>query len=147
MIKRIITSKDAKVCDGLLTKLILNESEYDKLLPKNFIVQDYFQNVIKDEKNILLGYVVDKQIIGYTFLKNIIKDENAGYLIDGLYIEETYRRKGYAKELLEYSLNLLQKENPVFIEINVLYANKIARNLYKSLGFQDLKITMRKINN
>ena len=147
MIKRIITTKDAKVCDGLLTKLILNESEYDKLLPKNFVVRDYFQNVIKDEKNILLGYIVDKQIIGYTFLKNIIKDENTGYLIDGLYIEETYRHKGYAKELLEYSLNLLKKENPVFIEINVLYANKIARNLYKSLGFQDLKITMRKINN
>ena len=147
MIKRIITTKDAKVCDGLLTKLILNESEYDKLLPKNFVVQDYFQNVTKDEKNILLGYIVDKQIIGYTFLKNIIKDENAGYLIDGLYIEETYRHKGYAKELLEYSLNLLKKENPAFIEINVLYANKIARNLYKSLGFQDFKITMRKINN
>lgn len=147
MIKRIITTKDAKICDGLLTKLILNESEYDKLLPKNFVVQDYFQNVIKDENNILLGYIVDKQIIGYTFLKNIIKDENAGYLIDWLYIEENYRRKGYAKELLEYSLNLLKKENPVFIEINVLYANKIARNLYKSLGFQDFKITMRKINN
>lgn len=147
MIKRIITAKDAKVCDGLLTKLILNESEYDKLLPKSFVVQDYFQNVIKDEKNILLGYIVDKKIIGYTFLKNIIKDENTDYLIDGLYIEETYRHKGYAKELLEYSLNLLKKENPVFIEINVLYANKIARNLYKSLGFQDFKITMRKINN
>ena len=147
MIKRIITTKDAKICDGLLTKLILNESEYDKLLPKNFVVQDYFQNVIKDEKNILLGYIVDKKIIGYTFLKKIIKDENTGYLIDGLYIEETYRHKGYAKELLEYSLNLLKKENPAFIEINVLYANKIARNLYKSLGFQDFKITMRKINN
>ena len=72
MIKRIITIKDAKICDGLLTKLIQNESEYDKLLPKNFIVQDYFQNVIKDEKNTLLGYIVDKQIIGYIFLKNII---------------------------------------------------------------------------
>lgn len=147
MIKRIITIKDAKICDSLLTKLILNESEYDKLLLKNFIVQDYFQNVIKDEKNILLGYIVDKQIIGYIFLKNIIKDENAGYLIDGLFIEENHRRKGYAKELLEYSLNLLKKENPTFIEINVLYANKVARKLYKSLGFQDFKITMRKIDN
>lgn len=60
MVKRIITTKDAKIRDGLLTKLIQNESEYDKLLLKNFIVQDYFQNVIKDEKNILLGYIVDK---------------------------------------------------------------------------------------
>ena len=147
MIKRIITTKDAKICDGLLTKLILNESEYDKLLPKNFIVQDYFQNVIKDEKNILLGYIVDKQIIGYIFLKNIIKDENTGYLIDGLFIEENHRCKGYAKELLEYSLNLLKKENLAFIEINVLYANKVARKLYKSLGFKEFKITMRKIDN
>lgn len=147
MIKRIIDDKDAITCDELLTKLIRDESKFDKLVSKDFKVQAYFKNVIKNSKNILLGYIIDNQIIGYTYLKYIVEDNNKGYLIDGLYIEEAYRCKGYAKELLEYALNLLDKENHDFIDINVLYANEKARNLYKSLGFQDFKIIMRKSNN
>lgn len=147
MIKRIIDDKDAITCDELLTKLIRDESKFDKLISQEFKVQDYFKNVIKNNKNILLGYIIDNQIIGYTYLKYIVEDNNKGYLIDGLYIEEANRRKGYAKELLEYALNLLDKENYDFIDINVLYANEKARNLYKSLGFKDFKIIMRKSNN
>ena len=111
MIKRIIDDKDAITCDELLTKLIRDESKFDKLISQEFKVQDYFKNVIKNNKNILLGYIIDNQIIGYTYLKYIVEDNNKGYLIDGLYIEEAYRCKGYAKELLEYALNLLDKEN------------------------------------
>ena len=147
MIKRIIDDKDAITCDELLTKLIRDESKFDKLISQEFKVQDYFKNVIKNNKNILLGYIIDNQIIGYTYLKYIVEDNNKGYLIDGLYIEEAYRRKGYAKELLEYALNLLDKENYDFIDINVLYANEKARNLYKSLDIKDFKIIMRKSNN
>ena len=146
MIKRILAEKDAEICDELLTKLIRDESQYDKLINKDFQVQGYFKNVIKDNKNILLGYLSDKQIIGYTYLKYINEDNKRGYLIDGLYIENNYRRNGYAKELLEYALKLLEKEKPVFIDINVLYANEIAKKLYKSFGFQEFKITMRKNN-
>ena len=75
------------------------------------------------------------------------EDNNKGYLIDGLYIEETYRRKGYAKELLEYAFKLLEKETCDFVDINVIYANEIAKKLYKSFGFKEFKITMRKSNN
>lgn len=147
MIKRIIDDKDAITCDELLTKLIRDESKFDKLVLQDFKVHAYFKNVIKNSKNILLGYIIDNQIIGYTYLKYIVEDNNKGYLIDGLYIEEAYRCKGYARKLLEYALNLLDKKNPDFIDINVLYANEKARNLYKSLGFQDFKIIMRKSNN
>ena len=146
MIKRIIAEKDAAICDELLTKLIKDESQYDKLINKDFQVQGYFKNVIKDNKNILLGYLIDNQIIGYTYLKYINEDYKRGYLIDGLYIENNYRRNGYAKELLEYALKLLEKEKPDFIDINVLYANEIVKKLYKSFGFQEFKITMRKNN-
>lgn len=144
MIKRIVNAEDAKVCDELLTKLINSERKYDKLISKNFKVQDYFKNVIKDKKNILLAYLVDKQIIGYIYLKYIVADDKNGYLIDGLYIEKNYRQRGYAKELLEYSLKLLHKKNLAFIDIKVLCANEIAKKLYKDFGFQEFKITMRK---
>lgn len=147
MIIRIIEEKDAKVCDELLTKLIRDESKYDKLISKDFIVQDYFKNVIKDSNNILLGYIIDNQIIGYTYLKYLANDNKKGYLIDGLYILENYRGQGYAKKLLKYALNLLKNKSLDFIDINVLGANEKARNLYKLLGFKDFKITMRKWDN
>lgn len=147
MIIRIIEEKDAKVCDELLTKLIRDESKYDKLISKDFEVQDYFKNVIKDSNNILLGYIIDNQIIGYTYLKYLANDNKKGYLIDGLYILENYRGQGYAKKLLKYALNLLKNKSLDFIDINVLGANEKARNLYKLLGFKDFKITMRKWDN
>lgn len=147
MIIRIIEEKDAKVCDELLTKLIRDESKYDKLISKDFKVQDYFKNVIKDRNNILLGYIIDNQIIGYTYLKYLANDNKKGYLIDGLYILENYRGQGYAKKILKYALNLLENKSLDFIDINVLGANEKARNLYKLLGFKDFKITMRKWDN
>ncbi len=147
MIIRIIEEKDAKVCDELLTKLIRDESKYDKLISKDFKVQDYFKNVIKDRNNILLGYIIDNQIIGYTYLKYLANDNKKGYLIDGLYILENYRGQGYAKKLLKYALNLLENKSLDFIDINVLGANEKARNLYRLLGFKDFKITMRKWDN
>lgn len=147
MIIRIIEEKDAVVCDELLTKLIKDESQYDKLISKDFKVHDYFKNVIKDSNNILLGYIIDNQIIGYTYLKYLANDNKKGYLIDGLYILENYRGQGYAKKLLKYALNLLENKSLDFIDINVLGANEKARNLYKLLGFKDFKVTMRKWDN
>ena len=80
MIKRIINEKEAAICDELLTKLIRDESKYDKLISQDFKVYGYFKNIIKDNKNILLGYVIDNQIIGYTFLKYMPEDNNKGYV-------------------------------------------------------------------
>lgn len=76
-----------------------------------------------------LGYIIDNQLIGYTYLKYIVEDNNKVYLIDDLYIEKAHRRKGYARKLLEYALKLLGKHTSNFIDINVLCANETARNL------------------
>ena len=46
MIKRIINEKEAAICDELLTKLIRDESKYDKLISQDFKVYGYFKNII-----------------------------------------------------------------------------------------------------
>ena len=56
MIIRVFDDKRAEVCDGLLTKLIQDERQYNKFIDEKFIVKDYFKNVIKDDNNILLCY-------------------------------------------------------------------------------------------
>ena len=145
MIERIMDDEEkANCCDELLTKLIQDERKYDENIDANFVVKNYFKNIIKNKENILLGYINKKRVIGYIFAKQIQKDGGKEYLIDGLYVDEKYRKNGIAKKLITEILNLLSKENIKYVNINVVYDNKIARLLYKKFGFKNFKIEMRK---
>lgn len=144
MIKRVITNLDAKQCDDLLTKLILDERKYDKNIDENFIVKDYFKSIIQKENHYVLAYFKDNIIVGYIYLKPIETDNKLGYLIDGLYVLEEYRNQKIAKSLILESLNILSKLDIEYIDINVMWDNEVAKNLYKYLGFDEFKIQMRK---
>lgn len=144
MIKRVITNLDAKQCDELLTKLILDERKYDKNIDENFIVKDYFKSIIQKENHYVLAYFKDNIIVGYIYLKPIETDNKLGYLIDGLYVLEEYRNQKIAKSLILESLNILAKLDIEYIDINVMWDNEVAKNLYKYLGFDEFKIQMRK---
>lgn len=147
MIKQVFDEIDANYCDKLLTKLIREESLYDNVIFIDFLVEDYFKNVIKNKNNILLVYVEDEIIVGYIYLKEVKDEEKRGYLVDGLYVEEKYRNRKIATKLLEYSLNILSDKKIDFVDINVLVKNKIAKYLYNKVGFEDYKIQMRKYMN
>lgn len=148
MIKIVKEINDARCCDELLTKLILDERNYNNLIDENYKVVNYFENIIENENNILLAYYDDNKIVGYLFLKPISDEIFKGYLFDGLYVEKEYRNKGYAKELISFANELLEDKNISFLDVNVMYDNDAAKNLYKYFGFKELKLTMRKdINN
>ena len=144
MIKQVLNEEEANYCDKLLTKLIREESLYDNVIFIDFIVNDYFKNEIKNKNNILLVYEENGIIEGYIYLKAIKDEEQIGYLIDGLYVEEEYRNQKIATKLLEYSLSILSEKKISFIDINVLSKNTIAKKLYKKIGFEEYKIQMRK---
>lgn len=146
MIVRILDEEKANRCDELLKKLIHDEKQYNPLINENFIVKDYFKNVIKDEKNFLLGYEINEKIVGYTYFKFVNNDEGTGYLIDGLFVEEEYRNNGIAKTLISEGFKRINKNEIDFIDINVMSKNNIAFNLYKSFGFEILGYKMRKNN-
>ncbi len=144
MIFRIFDDERASVCDNLLTKLIQDERKYDSSIDKNFIVKDYFKNVIKNKDNILLCCEEDKIIKGYIYLKSIIANNKKGFLIDGLYVDENYRNNGIATNLMETALSIIKNTDVEFININVLAHNKNAINLYKKFGFSEFKINLKK---
>lgn len=142
MIERVFNKEIANSCDELLTKLIQDERQYDKSIDKDFIVNNYFKNIVKNEENILLCYKQENKVVGYIFLKPICNDTQKGYLIDGLYVDKQYRHNGIGKLLVKEAIQLVNKKCD-FIDINVLYANKIAFEFYKSFGFDEFKINMR----
>ena len=131
MIVRVENIDDCKTCDNFLTLLIHDEKQYDETIDENFVVRDYFVNVIKNKDNILLLYKEDNNSVGYVFAKRI--DE--GYLLDGLYVLESFRNKGIAKKLLNEIIKEINLMGEYKIFIKVLKENIVAYNLYKSLGF------------
>lgn len=143
MIIRVFDDKRAEVCDGLLTKLIQDERQYNKFIDEKFIVKDYFKNVIKDDNNILLCYEEDNLVVGYVFLKQVVCDDVKGYLIDGLFVEKEYRNRGIATKLLKESLNIVKDKDICFVDVGAMAENKTSLNLYKSLGFKEFKINLR----
>ena len=143
MIIKVLDEYKADKCDELLTKLIQDERQYDSYINENFIVKDYFKNIIKDKNNILLCYEENENIVGYTYFKYQNNEDIIGYLIDGLYVVEEYRKRGIAKTLIKEGLKIISDYKIDFVDINVMYNNKIAIKLYESLGFNALSLKMR----
>lgn len=140
MIKEVKNLEEAKICDKLLNKLIIDEYSYDKTIDKKFKIKDYFTSIYKDDNNKLLIYKTDDKIVGYIFAKKIEK----GILIDGLYVEKTYRNNGIATDLINHVIKISKENKIPYIDINVMYENESAKNLYKKLGFNEFRITLRK---
>lgn len=144
MVIRVLDEERANICDNLLTKLIQAERQYDDSIDENFVVKDYFKNVINNKDNILLCYEEDEIIKGYIYLKLVNNDNKKGYLIDGLYVDNEYRNNGIATKLIENALNVIKKTNISVVDINVMANNSVAINLYKRFGFNEFRISLRK---
>ncbi len=142
MIIRVLDEGRASMCDMLLTKLIQDERQYDNSIDKDFVVNNYFKNTIKNENNILLCYEEDNIIKGYIYLKPVNNDNQNGYIIDGLYVDIAYRNNGIATKLIDNALTIIKDVD--FIDINVMSRNIDAVNLYKKFGFNEFKISLRK---
>lgn len=144
MIEKIKTRELADKCDELLTKLILDEKQYDDSIDSSFQVNNYFNNYVNDEDKILLGYFVNDLLVGYIYAYETISNNVKGLFIDGLYVESDYRNIGIAKELINEVVLEAESRDAKFIDIKVMSKNEIAKKLYNNLDFNDFKIMMRK---
>lgn len=130
MIIKVNNINDCNICDEFLTLLIQDERKYDNTIDENFVVSNYFINMINGQ-NILLLYKKENKPIGYIFAKKI--DDK--YLIDGLYVDINFRNKGIATKLVKEIIREIYLLGDYEIFINVLKKNKVAVNLYNKLGF------------
>ncbi len=98
----------------------------------NHLNKDLFVFVCRDEN----------EIVGCCFLYVSEKPSNPTFIngktgtILNVYTKPEYRRKGIARELIKILLSESEKINLDFVELK---ATDIGYNLYKSLGFEDVK--------
>lgn len=140
-VKLVITNEDANKCDKLLNKLVLDERKYDNSISEDTKIFNYFKYMIRQKYNFLLGYYIDNNIVGYTFIKGVDKETA---LLDGLYVEEEYRNKGIATELITTAFKICKNNKIKYLDVNVMYENKEAKKLYNKFGFENLRIGLRK---
>lgn len=140
-IKQVTNVVDADRCDELLTKLIHDERQYNDTIDDNYIVINHFNKMLDDENIIILGYYINKIIVGYILIRRMA---NNTCLLDGLYVEKEYRNKGIGKSLLTEAISRIKNMNIKYVDINVMYNNKITKHIYEKLGFVGYEIKMRK---
>ena len=133
--------QDSLQLDNLLTKLVKDEkNNYDKYI-KVEKINGFYQNILVNNNTKAFVCEKNNKIIGYIYC--YVNNESIG-IIDALYIEEEYRGLGIATKLIELTINWLKNEKLVeLIEISVMDKNKLAKKLYKKLGFQKFKETLR----
>lgn len=125
MIFRKPKLQESSKLDNLLTKLILDERNYDPSV-EIVNVKDFYINYIDDPTKYFEICEDTNEIVGYIYCK--LDNEKAK--IDALYIEESYRNKKIATTLIENFIKYCKNNNINEITINVLENNIKAKNLY-----------------
>lgn len=122
----------------------MDERQYDSNIDPNFIVDNYYINRIDAFNNKIYVCTDNNIIVGYIYA--FINEFNNAK-IDALYVEENYRNKHIASNLIDLVFNWLKEEKVNEVEISVLTNNIIAKKLYEKKNFSTFKEIMKsKIN-
>jgi ribosomal-protein-alanine N-acetyltransferase len=118
---RIATAND---CDDIFS---LEEQYGEDVYSKDSIIStfnyDYYYTYLILEDNKVIGYISATIILDECNLLKIIVDKN-------------YRKKGYAKILLNCLIDECKKKNIDKIFLEVRKDNDVAKMFYKSCGFK-----------
>jgi len=110
----------------------------------------YFIEEILSNENFYF-YILEKNndTIAYMILnerlveRKMMLKERKYFVLDALMVNKKYRRRGIAKALIDFAENFVREKGHNSLELDVLYINQKACDLYKSLGFFPTVIDMR----
>lgn len=144
---RVNNVMDAKFCDQLLSKLIQSERQFNRNIRENYVVSGWFEKVFNEENNVIFVAKFDGVIVGYVYCKIISSDNGPTVeheaLIDGLFVEENFRKQGIASALLKKAKEWARTMNVKYLFLNVLDKNKDAMRLYYKNDFEDFEKKLR----
>ena len=103
--------------------MLYSTQEYYRILKQNFSYSYFFNN----------------ELIGIC-LVDINNNNYPGVVIAILCIKKEFQGKGLGKSLLNYCINNCVKSNYYTFFLHVAINNKKAHNLYKKLGFNEIRI-------
>ena len=135
---------DASKLNSLLTLLIHDEKKYDTNINGDYVVNEYYENVLGLDTTVAFVAIVNNEIIGYIYGYIIDNDAYVDKLavLDALYVTNGYRGLKIGTRLIDIFKEWTNGFGVKYIEVKVLNENKIAYKLYEKLGFNKLKTIM-----
>ncbi len=82
---------------------------------------------------VCVNKIVDGRIVGCGF--GVIEHDYIG--IFDIIVDKSYRGKGFGRNIMNGILNIAQEKGIGTAYLQVVVGNKVAENLYESLGFQE----------
>ena len=147
IIKKVSSIEEAKECDKLLTLLIQDEKKYNENTKDDYIVDNWYPNLIYKNNKQLFIAVNDNEIVGYIYVKILTSNDSPEIYyeasISGIYVKESFRKQGIATKLINEAKKWCINKGVTYLKLNVLECNIAALNLYKKLGFNDFSRILR----
>ncbi|MGB9958948.1 MAG: GNAT family N-acetyltransferase [Candidatus Bathyarchaeales archaeon] len=150
---RHASEEDLQQIVKLSEKLGKDESAMDSMitpLPSEFQSPKWILKNIKGENTIVFVAEVEGKIVGYSLgwvSQPWGYKGKRGYICD-CFVEESYRRYGIGKALIENTLNWFTEKGVECVEADVYSANVPSLRLFKKFGFKEvfkrLRLTVKK---
>lgn len=99
-------------------------------------LENYMVNIIDDDSH---------EIVGYMWYYRCKKEGKFEVFLASINILKGYRGKGYGRKAMNLLEDRAKELNAHKIKLHVFGYNRIARELYESLGFEPYSINMEKI--
>jgi ribosomal protein S18 acetylase RimI-like enzyme len=123
---------------GLTEELAQTKTDQDwaRLLPNGRVPTGHHIYVVEDE---------DAQRVGDLWFAERSTDfEGTGAFVYSIEIDEVFRGKGYGRATMELLEDEVRAAGLDRIALNVFGGNEVARSLYRSLGYRETAVMMRK---
>ena len=135
---------DIRILNAILSNWLSNPKILHFTAPNHqypFKISKWISLSYTDQNISTFCLKLDNWIIGHISIKLNIEEKSAHLF--HLIIDEKYRKKGYAKRLVEHvEQKLLDKKEFNRLSLNCVKKNQSARALYQSLGFSMVKEKM-----
>ncbi|MBI1326710.1 MAG: GNAT family N-acetyltransferase [Alphaproteobacteria bacterium] len=136
---------------GLQKNIIEYERSFDSGIRANAIYysQDRLEEIIQSDTGKVVVIDAENKLMGCGF--GTITESSGwdafdkkGY-VGMMYVDPALRGKGFGKKILEYILNWFSEKDILDVQLNVYPNNTRALELYRSYGFEDHLMYMRKL--
>jgi ribosomal protein S18 acetylase RimI-like enzyme len=108
-------------------------------------VAEILARVLVDDQpadgHLIGALVVDTGVVGHLWVG---REDDADWMVWDIEIAPQHRGRGYGRQAMLLAEELARAEGGRRIELNVFGRNDVARALYRSLGYAEVSVHMRK---
>ena len=114
---------------------LLDVVKLEKLcFPNDAYSQAFIEEMMDDEKVIFVGYEDESKLVAMAFLYNWQGEKDFIKLIN-MGVHPDYRNRGYAHRLVEWSIDLMKRQDLYKVKAETRASNKPMQRVFEKYGF------------